>query len=98
MKANGPFAASAVSPVMQERLDSLVAALPIRLRTEFLTFVCPLACILFLSASMMLTTFGRLALLSLDLDLWRTLLDLRLNEFVYRFGIFVRHLLRLELA
>ena len=36
----------------------LDAALPMRLRTESLTFVCPFACMLFLSASMMLTTLG----------------------------------------
>ena len=38
------------------------------------------------------------ALLSLDLDLGRTLLDLSVNKLVNRAGIFVGHLLRLELA
>ena len=47
---------------------------------------------------MMLTTFGGLTLLGFDLDLRGTLLDLRLHKLVYRAGIFVRHLLRLELA
>jgi hypothetical protein len=41
---------------------------------------------------------GCLALLSFDLDLWGTLLDFGLHKLVHSAGIFVRHLLRLELA
>ena len=40
----------------------------------------------------------RLAFGRLDLDLWRTLLDLRLHKLVHGVGVFIRHLLRLELA
>jgi hypothetical protein len=47
---------------------------------------------------MMLITLGASRVSVFDLDLRRTLLDLSLDKLVDRAGIFVRQLLRLELA